>query len=85
MLPSIPSLRGSVHHLLPIRDHPAQVSFAFGLQPHMPLISSVSNNPIVSLLHDPPEIRPVVVSVDRCIPDKAVEQDRRLAVLELEG
>jgi hypothetical protein len=82
---SIPPFRSAVHHVLSIRDHPAQVPFAFGMQPRMPVIGSVSDDPVVLLLQDPREIRPVVVPVYRSISDEAIDQDRGFVVLEREG
>lgn len=82
---AIPPLRDAIHRLLPIRNHPTQISFTFDVQPFMPLVSSVSDNPVVLLLQNPREIRPVVVSVERRISDEAVDQDRRFAILECEG
>jgi len=82
---SIPALRLAIHHPLSIRDHPAQVPFAFGVQPLMPVIGSVSNDPVVLLLQDPCEVRPVVVSVHGSVADEAVDQDGGFAILECEG
>jgi hypothetical protein len=82
---SIPPLRSAIHHLLSIRDHPAQVPFTFGMQPRMPVIGSVSDDPVVLLLQDPCEIGPVVVSIYRSISDEAVDQDRGFVILKCEG
>jgi hypothetical protein len=82
---SVPPLRSAVHHLLPISNHPAQVPLAFGVQPLVPVIGSVSDDPVILLLHDPREVGPVVVSVHGSISDEAVDQDGGFVVLEREG
>lgn len=55
------------------------------MQPRMPVIGSVSDDPVVLLLQNPREVGPVVVSIDRSISDEAVDQDRGFVVLEREG
>jgi hypothetical protein len=51
----------------------------------MPVIGSVSDDPVVLLLQDPCEVGPVVVSVHGSVPDEAVDQDGGFAILECEG
>lgn len=80
--PTIPTHRSTIHQLLPIRDHPSEISLALRFQSGVPLIRSVGDNPIVLLLYDPVEIGSVVVAVYGLVPHQTIYQDRSLAVLE---
>lgn len=78
----VPTLGNSIHYLLPIRDHPAQIPLALTLQSLVPLIGSVSDDPVVFLLQNPLEIRSVIVPICRCIAHKTVQQNGCFVVLE---
>jgi hypothetical protein len=79
---SIPTLDCTVYHLLPIGEHMGQIPLALIVQSHMPLVSSVSDDPVVSLLDDPVEVRSVVMPIRRRIAHEIVQQDRCFFVLE---
>jgi hypothetical protein len=55
----------TVHFSLPILNHPANISLTFTLQPLVPLIGGIGDDPFVPLLQYPAEVRSVVVSIGR--------------------
>lgn len=65
MFPCTPLLDHTTDSFLPICDHPAQIPLAFTLQPLMPLIGGVGDDPVVALLQNPTEVGSVIVPVDR--------------------
>jgi hypothetical protein len=72
MSPLIPDLRRTLHHFLSIRNHMAQIPLALTLQPLVPQIGSVCDDPVEALLDDPIEIRSVVVLLCRLAVDETV-------------
>jgi hypothetical protein len=72
MSPLIPDPRHTTYHFLPIRDHMAQIPLALILQSLVPQVSSVSDDPIEPLFHDPVEVGSVVVPLYRPVGDKTV-------------
>ena len=75
-------LSHAIGFCFPIRDHPAQISLAFTLQPLVPLISGIGDDPAVPLLKDPAKVRPVVVSIDRIVARENVQQLRGFVLHE---
>jgi hypothetical protein len=58
-------MRGHTIYLsVPIRNHPANIPLAFTLQPLVPLVGGISDDPVVASLQYPAEVRSVVVSID---------------------
>lgn len=55
------------------------------MQPLMPVIGSVGNDPIVLLLQNPCEVGPIIMAIYGSISDKAIDQDGGFVVLEREG
>jgi hypothetical protein len=62
----------TIYLSLPIRNHPANVPLAFALQPLVPLVGGISDDPLVPLLQYPAEVRSVVVSIGRDTGCKAI-------------
>ena len=82
MFPCTPLLDHTTESFLPIRDHPAQIPLAFTLQPLMPLIGGVGDNPVVTLLQNPTEVRSVIVPVDRDTACEGVQKFGSAILLE---
>ena len=64
----------AIHYSVPVRDQAAKVPLAFKLQPLMPLVGGVSDDPVVALLQDPTEVRSVVVPIGRSTAYESVQK-----------
>jgi hypothetical protein len=82
MSPLIPDPHRTLHHFLSIRNHMAQIPLALTLQPLVPQIGSVRDDPVEALFDDSVEIDSVVVLLCRLAVYETVQQDGRSGVPE---
>lgn len=72
----------TVHFSLPILNHPANIPLTFTLQPLVPLIGGIGDDPVVRLLQYPAEVRSVVVSIGRNTACVSIQQYGSFVLLE---
>lgn len=60
--------------LLPISNHILKISLSWLVETNVPHIRRAGNNSVTSILHNPAEIRAVIVAVDGVVLDIVVEK-----------
>jgi hypothetical protein len=82
VFPWTPLLGDANHFSLSVCDHPANVPLALTVQPLVPQVGGISDDPFVPLLQYPAEIRSVVVSINRSAAGESVQELGGFVLLE---
>lgn len=87
MPPLVPTTRQFLIRLvLAICQHILEISPPLRLQPHIPIIRSIRDDPVIPRRQDPAKIRAVIVSIDSRVARDTIDQlRRRILLVHIDG